>query len=132
MANDFLGKECRSFFITDIPLLTFGIILSRCCLKLSFSSSIMPRCFWCDVLSTWILFRLMVGWFWICFFLVNKTSCAGLLGSAVFYRFTVFYRKDVYENSEKRVKLENYVLIFLEKKSPLGPIFSNFICNGSI
>ena len=28
VSNDFRGKECLSFFITDITLLTFGITLS--------------------------------------------------------------------------------------------------------
>ena len=34
-----------SFFIVDIPLLTLEIAPIICCLKLSFSSSIKPRCF---------------------------------------------------------------------------------------
>ena len=45
ISNDFRGKECLSFFITDIPLFIFGITLSICCLKLSFSSCKIPRCF---------------------------------------------------------------------------------------
>ena len=34
------------FFITDIPLLILEIALSTCCLNLSFSSSIIPGCFY--------------------------------------------------------------------------------------
>ena len=83
MTNDFRGKLCRSLFITDTPSLTFEIALSICCLKLSFSSSIIPRCFSWDDLSTWTLFKLMVGWFCIWFFLENKTSYAALLESGL-------------------------------------------------
>ena len=43
--NDFHGKLYLSFFIVDIPLLTLEIAPTICCLKLSFSSSIKPRCF---------------------------------------------------------------------------------------
>ena len=44
VTNDFLGKLCPSFLFTEIPLCTFEIALSICCLKLGFSSSKIPRC----------------------------------------------------------------------------------------
>ena len=43
-----------SFFITKVPLFTCMIVISTCCLKLSFSSSKLPRCFWKEALLTWI------------------------------------------------------------------------------
>ena len=44
VTSDFRGKLYLSYLITDIPLLTFIIALSTCCLKFSFSSSKIARC----------------------------------------------------------------------------------------
>ena len=43
--TDLCGKLYLSFVIMARSLLIFAIALSICCLKLSFSSSIRPRCF---------------------------------------------------------------------------------------
>ena len=75
----FLVNYVLSFFITEIPLFTFEIAILICCLKLRFSSSKIPRCFWEDTLSAWTLLRLMVGWTLIFFFLENSTYWARLL-----------------------------------------------------
>ena len=59
-SNDFLGKVCHSFFlIIEIPLLTLHKKVSRCILNFSFSY--VPRCFWCEALSTDISLKDIFG-----------------------------------------------------------------------
>ena len=75
----FLGKICFSFFIIDIFLWTLQRALSIWCLKLSFSSMRLPRCFWLAVFSIWILLRIMNRWIDTFAFLENKTYWVGFL-----------------------------------------------------
>ena len=49
VTKNLCGKLCLTFLITGIPLLIFIIDLSTFCLKFSFSSSKIPRCFCFDV-----------------------------------------------------------------------------------
>ena len=77
------NAKCLSFFIKEIPLLIFRITLSACCLKLSFSSSKIPKYFLCNILFTWILLRILDGWVWTWFFLKKNTSCVRLSGSGL-------------------------------------------------
>ena len=87
---------------TAIPLFTFKIVLSICSLKLSYSSSIIPRCFWWDTLSTWILLRLLSGWFWVFFFLENNTSEAVLLVSGLISIFQLKAHLEMKDRSKLR------------------------------
>ena len=116
MTTNFRGKICRSFFIIDISLLTFEVALLICCLKLSFWSSVIQRSFWWDDVSTWTLLKLMVGWFCICFFLENKTSCPGLLGSELKSNFQLKVHLEINFRSSLRIFALSFSSLTIENR----------------
>ena len=61
-SNDFLGNVSLGFFIIEIRLLALHKTVSISILKFDFSSSYIPRCFWCEALSTDILLKNIFGW----------------------------------------------------------------------
>ena len=72
-SNDFLGNVCLSYLIIEIPLLTLHKIVSICILKFNFSSRCIPRCFWCEAVSTGISLKNIFGWAELSFFLETIT-----------------------------------------------------------
>ena len=46
------GYSFVALLIIEIPLLTLHKAVSICVLKFNFSSRYIPRCFWCEALST--------------------------------------------------------------------------------
>ena len=60
--NEWHGKNPLNFSKIPIPLLTLANLSLRCSLKLSFLSSLSPKCFWVCTFSTTNLLKQRFGW----------------------------------------------------------------------
>ena len=102
--------KCGSFFITDKLLLTFEIALWIRCLKLSFLRVLFQDAFDKMILQLEHYLSFWVDDFvFVFFFLKNKTSCPGLLGSGLKSNFQL----KVYLEINCRSLLRIFVLSFL-------------------
>ena len=98
VSNDFVGNACLNFLIIGIPLLTLHKAVSLRIFKFNFSSRYIPKCSWCEALSTGISWKNIFGWARVMFFLENITSCAGLVRSGL---KSIFHLEAHFEINER-------------------------------
>ena len=121
VSNGFLGNVCLSLLVTGIVLLTLQKAVSICILKFNFSSRYIPKCLWCEVLSTEISLKNISGWPESPFFLEKITSCASFVGFRLKRIFYVNAHFEINDRSWERSFALSFLFLTMLKIDVLSP-----------
>ena len=107
------------FFYNSYTFVDFWNSTINMLFKIAFFIEYYSTVFLKDDLSTWTLFKYMAGWFCIWFFLENKTSSTGLIGSGLKSIFQLKANLELNCRSSLRISALSFLSLTIVKRDVL-------------